>query len=103
MSIHGVGPAGPVPVPSQPPRDRVAGGDVDVESPQGAPLPAPPETLGVAALAPPGTDPALWSVLTSEERAYFEQVHALGPITYGPQASSQEAQLPRGSRLDVKV
>ena len=32
-------------------------------------------TLPVA--APPGTDPALWSVLTSEERVFFARIRSL--------------------------
>jgi hypothetical protein len=56
--------------------------------------------------APPGTDPELWSVLSSEERAFFAKVGAMGPLTYGRMVSGQ---LPtpshdmRGGRLNVKV
>jgi hypothetical protein len=45
----------------------------------------------------------LSAVLNDEERAYFDQIEAMGPITYGP---SRKAGLvpdaPRGLRLDVR-
>jgi hypothetical protein len=55
--------------------------------------------------APAGTDPALWSVLTSEERTFFSKTAALGPLTYG---KIKNAALPtppamRGGRLDVRA
>lgn len=55
--------------------------------------------------APAGTDPALWSVLTSQERAFFARARTMGPVTYGP-GRATGAQLPGGmigGRLDVKV
>lgn len=57
--------------------------------------------------APPGTDPELWAVLSSDERAFFSRVGAMGPLTYG--YVMQTGQLPteapasRGGRLDVRV
>ena len=46
--------------------------------------PAPQSrTQSVPAEAPPGTDPALWSVLSGEERAFFAKAGAMGPLTYG--------------------
>jgi len=59
----------------------------------------------VPAEAPPGTDPALWSVLTSDERAFFARTAALGPLTYGrlKAASQPVAPAPRGVRLDVRA
>ncbi len=57
--------------------------------------------------APPGTDPELWSVLTSEERAFFARASSQGPLTYSrmmaPQQSPAPAMLPRGGRMDVRV
>ena len=44
--------------------------------------------------APPGSDPALWSVLTSEERRFFARQAALGPITYGPHRLTPVADAP---------
>lgn len=58
----------------------------------------------VPADPPPGTDPALWSVLTSQERAYFARVRTSGAVTYGPGRNSgpfSGAFL--GGRLDVRV
>ena len=62
--------------------------------------------------APAGTDPELWGVLTSEERAYFAKAATMGPLTYGRVASHlntlngiQQAAPPaaRGGRLDVRA
>lgn len=54
--------------------------------------------------APPGTDPALWSVLTTEERAYFARARAMGPVAYGQsKLGLAEVGLHRGGRLDVRV
>ncbi|MDF1504966.1 hypothetical protein, partial [Roseisolibacter sp. H3M3-2] len=62
---------------------------------------------------PAGTDPALWSVLTGEERAYFAKAAAMGPLTYSrisagvnavrgtPQPALQGAAI--GARLDVRA
>ena len=58
--------------------------------------------------APEGTDPALWSILTGEERAYFANNSASGPLTYSkvmmPNKSTSSA-LPavRGGRVDVRA
>ncbi len=54
--------------------------------------------------APSGTDPDLWSVLTSEERRYFAQARSMGPVTYGKSnLGLAELGLKRGGRLDVRV
>ena len=57
--------------------------------------------------APAGTDPALWSVLTTEERTYFAKAATAGPLTYGRVAAgmttqNQAAPAIRGGRLDVR-
>jgi hypothetical protein len=55
---------------------------------------------------PPGTDPALWSVLSSDERAFFAKAGAMGPLTYGRALQQMKAApMPasRGGRLDVKI
>ena len=59
----------------------------------------------VPAEAPPGTDPALWSVLTSEERTFFSKTAALGPLTYGKIKNATMPAPPamRGGRLDVRA
>ncbi len=61
------------------------------------------ETMPVE--APAGTDPQLWSVLTSEERSFFAKIGAMGPLTYGHVLSSARTDTPimRGGRLDVKA
>lgn len=61
--------------------------------------------------APAGTDPELWQVLNSAERAYFAKVTSMGPLTYGRQTTPHgsgagngaETPLGRGGRIDVKV
>lgn len=55
--------------------------------------------------APPGTDPALWNVLTTEERTFFSKTAALGPLTYGKIKNATMPAPPamRGGRLDVRA
>jgi hypothetical protein len=58
--------------------------------------------------APAGTDPALWSILTGEERAFFARDATSGPLTYFGimlPGSSSLAATPssRGRRIDVRV
>jgi hypothetical protein len=59
----------------------------------------------VPAEAPAGTDPSLWSVLTSDERNFFAKTASLGPLTYGRIKASTAAAPPsvRGGRLDVRA
>ncbi|HEY0930647.1 MAG TPA: hypothetical protein VGE27_12070 [Gemmatimonas sp.] len=59
----------------------------------------------VPAEAPAGTDPTLWSVLTSEERNFFAKTAALGPLTYSriKEASNPAPPAARGVRLDVRA
>ncbi len=73
------------------PQAPIAGG----ASAQGA-VPAEP---------PKGTDPALWSVLTTEERQFFAKTAAMGPLTYGrlKEATAPVPPSARGVRLDVRA
>ncbi|MCA0375362.1 MAG: hypothetical protein LCH84_06815 [Gemmatimonadetes bacterium] len=59
----------------------------------------------VPAEAPAGTDPALWSVLTSEERNFFAKSTAAGPLTYSRIKAVTHPAPPaaRGVRLDVRA
>lgn len=59
----------------------------------------------VPAEAPAGTDPTLWSVLTSEERNFFAKTAALGPLTYSRLKAATHPAPPaaRGVRLDVRA
>lgn len=57
----------------------------------------------IPAQAPEGTDPALWSVLTSEERTFFARARAMGPVTYGPGRSTALSGAPLGGRFDLRV
>lgn len=69
-------------------------------------LRVPEQTL--PAEPPAGTDPELWAVLSTEERAYFAKVGAMGPLTYGHLMNSGSSTTPnaapaaRGGRLDVR-
>lgn len=46
---------------------------------------------------------SLRSVLNDEERAYFDQISSLGPITYDRNArGGMVPEVPRGLRLDVR-
>ena len=102
MSIRGVGAPGQSPVAPREPGRGLEQKAVTDQAVRTDP-PPPPATLGLAALAPPGADPALWSVLTADERAYFERVQAMGPITYGPNSSPAGAAPRVGGRIDLKV
>jgi hypothetical protein len=117
MSIYGLGNSGinrtqlPLPntrdarLPSQKPAAS------NPTLPTGAPqTPVSPTAArsgaSVPAEPPPGTDPALWSILSGEERAFFAKAGAMGPLTYGRAFNDMKAaQLPanRGGRLDVKI
>lgn len=62
----------------------------------------------LTAQAPEGTDPALWSVLTSDERAFFSRVITSGPLTYSKMAAAntnRPAAMPsiRGGRIDFRA
>ena len=111
MSIQGIGGSN-IQQPGQfPIRDN---GRTPVQRPptQSVPAPAAPQTpaakpqQAVPVEPPPGTDPALWSVLSGDERAYFAKAGAMGPLTYGRALQDmKQSQLPvaRGGRLDVKI
>ncbi|HTE45821.1 MAG TPA: hypothetical protein VK636_11290 [Gemmatimonadaceae bacterium] len=114
MSIYGVGNSNFPRTPAQlPVRDntRPAGQPAVPATPtpaqliQQSPAIAKP-AQAVPAEAPAGTDPALWSVLSGEERAFFAKAGAMGPLTYGRAFQDMKStQLPasRGGRLDIKV
>jgi hypothetical protein len=51
---------------------------------------------------PVSTDPRLWAVLSSDERAHFAQVGAMGPLSYGRASASMRGVTPRGARLSVR-
>jgi hypothetical protein len=60
----------------------------------------------LSAQAPEGTDPNLWSVLTSDERAFFARTVTSGPLTYSRIMSANKAPaMPaiRGGRLDLRA
>lgn len=82
----------------------------DAIAPQAAPAAAPVVRQGNASTqseAPAGTDPALWSVLTAEERAFFARTVTNGPLTYsrmtGHTPRPAAAAMPTGGRVDVRV
>ncbi|MDH5590089.1 MAG: hypothetical protein OEZ65_01550 [Gemmatimonadota bacterium] len=57
----------------------------------------------LSAQAPEGTDPALWSVLTSEERTFFARARSMGPLTYGPGRGGATPGGIVGGRVDLRV
>ena len=125
MSLNGVtGVTPPLLRPQEPARVRVdqessvassAGAAAATKAapttkPAGAALLAPRQEA-LPAEAPEGTDPELWQVLTSQERAYFARMTAMGPLTYGrgvqepsttPNGGGERPVL-RGGRLDVRA
>jgi len=68
---------------------------------------ARPANAQLSAQAPEGTDPALWSVLTTDERAFFSRVVTSGPLTYSKMAAAtnRPAAMPaiRGGRIDLRA
>jgi hypothetical protein len=98
---------------SRPTIDRAGtnGGTSSVETARAALKPQTPiagaaaQQQAVPAEAPAGTDPTLWSVLTSDERAFFAKTAALGPLTYGriKAVTHPAPPAPRGVRLDVRA
>ena len=91
--------------PAQPPTSGVSNAPATVDHlPANATAARPGQAVPVQ--PPPGTDPALWSILSGEERAFFAKAGAMGPLTYGRVFSDMKTpQLPaaRGGRLDVKI
>lgn len=63
---------------------------------------APPAREPLADAAP-AREPSLWEALTEEERAFFGQQAALGPLTYGKPRSAAPSAAPTGQRLDVRA
>lgn len=61
----------------------------------------------ITARAPEGTDPGLWSVLTSEERNFFSKTVTAGPLTYSrvmlSGARATPAPAARGGRIDIRA
>jgi hypothetical protein len=118
MSIYGVGPSNvsrtPLQQPlrdgsrtrAQQPATPAVANTPNRFSPTAAPSNAAQSQQSVPVEPPAGTDPALWSILSSDERSFFAKAGAMGPLTYGRAFEDQRAsQLPasRGGRLDVKV
>lgn len=69
------------------------------------PVAQPTAATGTARARAAGSpdNSALWQVLTDEERAYFDSMATLGPVSYGPGgAPSSAAAAPVGQRIDVK-
>ena len=116
MSIYGIGPSTVSRTPLQQPLRDGSRTRAQQPAPAAAQVPdrfsnkpaanAAPQQQSVPAEPPTGTDPALWSILSSDERSFFAKAGAMGPLTYGRAFEDQRAsQLPasRGGRLDVKV
>lgn len=71
------------------------------------PAPALPKASASASAVVPVSQSShggqgLRAVLSDDERAYFDQIAQLGPITYGPgRQRGMTPDAPRGLRLDV--
>jgi len=112
MSIYGINSSNITRTPAQLPvrdgtRTHVQQPATPVIVPSAKPIatPANKPAQSVPAEAPEGTDPALWSVLSGEERAFFAKAGAMGPLTYGKALREMTGAQPpaaRGGRLDVK-
>jgi hypothetical protein len=93
---------------TQPGLDRAAAARANATAalkPQ-APIAGQATQSAVPAEPPAGTDPELWSVLTTEERSFFAKSSALGPLTYGRYKAELQPPTPpaaRGIRLDVRA
>ncbi|HEX9108885.1 MAG TPA: hypothetical protein VF832_16680 [Longimicrobiales bacterium] len=98
--LTGVGLGGAQGLPTRPLRTGAAPQQRPAESAKATSRAQAPANA-VPAEAPAGTDPALWAVLTGEERAYFARFQALGPLTYAPRTPAPTQAIPRGGRLDV--
>ncbi len=110
MSIDGI--RGPYRNPALPPglRDRPSideSGERSIRARKpstGDVIAAQRSTDLVPAEAPPGTDPTLWSVLTTEERMFFATAQPAGPLTYGPNREGRVSSGPLlGGRIDLKA
>jgi len=112
MSVYGIGNSNIPRTPAQLPvrdsaRPQVQAPPTPVVVPTAKPATTgtAKNTQSVPAEAPEGTDPALWSVLSGEERAFFAKAGAMGPLTYGRAIREMTGVQPpatRGGRLDVK-
>ncbi len=109
QGIHGYGLPGFIPTRPRPGgAEELATDTAPAHAPEHAPARQPTASGAagqgaLAAEAPQGTDPALWNVLTSEERAFFARARAMGPLTYGPGASSDAPGVSLGGRIDLRV
>lgn len=108
MSINGIGAgignSGITPGRIHTPEREADTQEVRQPRPTSLPPEARPAKRGPRSEAPPGTDPVLWSVLTTEERAFFAKAQAIGPLTYGPRARAGDRAAPaHGGRIDVRV
>lgn len=108
-ALSGIGglPRVPLPGPEErPTRPELSGPGRTPPVPQPA-AESPPSrepSEDVPAEAPSGVDPALWTILTSEERRFFARSRALGPLTYGPRPGAASSVGPApGGRIDVRV
>lgn len=111
MTIHGINPGlGAVGLPRVDRGDQSEAAEAHVRSPRESIAVAygTPSTRaavpGPSVEAPQGTDPALWSVLTPEERAFFARARETGPLMYGRGTDPSALSGMRiGGRIDVKV
>ena len=87
------------------PQEEAVRPDSAVRTPAAQPQALPPQGEALPVEAPLGTDPALWKVLSAEERSFFARIRTMGPLTYGPGSSPapDATGALQGRRLDVRV
>jgi len=114
MSIYGVSSSNvgrtplqrPLPGGARPPAQNplAPNGRTPVNTPGARTAPGAGAQQSVPVEAPAGTDPALWSVLSSDERAFFAKAGAMGPLTYGRAFEDMRAtQLPASRAAAVST
>jgi hypothetical protein len=101
MSVSGV-PSG-APAPGHIPAPARVGHPTAAALPAAAPVRPTREAAPAAEEVPAGSDPALWSILTSEERSFFQRQAALGPITYARARPAPSSDGPIGQRIDLRA
>jgi hypothetical protein len=87
------------------PAERTNGGQSRIGTPPSPPAAGTASDADrvLSAEAPAGIDPALWSVLSAEERQFFGRIQSMGPLTYGPRSANVPPGMLRGGRIDRTV
>ena len=79
---------------------RISPVSIQPHAPAGGGRPAHHPAAAAEAAAQPSS---LWQILTPEERAFFTQQAALGPLSYRAGGAATPDAAPTGQRLDVRA